>query len=74
MPLTPVKSSTITKLGYDKDTRTMNVEFHNGKEYEYADVPLESFEGLNNAESIGKYFHEEIRPKFKGVFIDPNKI
>lgn len=64
MDRTPVTSSTVASVGYDPTTMTLEVEFHNGSVYQYFDVPEAEYHGLINAESVGRYLHQNI----KGVY------
>ena len=57
----PVESSNLSRIRYEEDTRTLEVEFHGGRMYEYYDVPPAEFDGLLAAESHGSYFSEHIR-------------
>ncbi len=63
--LTPVESSNIKAIGYDEATETLTVKFLTDKEYEYSGVEKEHFHKMLLAESVGKYFHREIRPNFE---------
>ena len=56
----PVESSNIESIAHDGTT--LEVKFKNGGIYSYANVPLEKFEALKNAESIGLHFHQHIKP------------
>lgn len=58
-----VKSSNIASVGYDTDTRTLEVEYLNGGIYHYLDVPQKSVTEMMSAGSIGKYLHGNIRGK-----------
>lgn len=60
-----IKSSLISEIGYDPETSTLEVLFSNGGVYRYFDVPPEKAFDLHHAESIGKYFGQHIRGKFK---------
>ena len=60
MKLTPVESSMISAVGYDSDTRTLQVAFSSGKRYEYHNVPQETYEELMAAESKGSYMRSDI--------------
>lgn len=51
----PVESSMIDSVGYDEETRCLQVVFNTGKVYCYEDVPPEVFQGLLAAESKGRY-------------------
>lgn len=51
----PVESSMIDSVGYDEETRCLQVVFNSGKVYCYEDVPPEVFQELLAAESKGRY-------------------
>lgn len=57
-----VKSSNIKAIAFEDDW--LYVEFTNGSIYRYKNVPKEYFENLKNAESVGKYFSNHIRPNY----------
>jgi hypothetical protein len=61
----PVSSSNLKSVGYDALQQILEIEFQNGSVYQYYDVPLEIYEGLMNAPSHGKFFHQYI----KGCFL-----
>lgn len=46
------------------DTGVLRIRFNNGLEYEYAEVPREIAQALLDAESAGRYFAQNIRPRF----------
>lgn len=62
----PVDSSNLKSVGYDPKSKTMHVEFHSGRVYEYSGVPESEHAALIKADSVGKHFHAHIRPKFEG--------
>ncbi|NLG71503.1 MAG: KTSC domain-containing protein [Chloroflexi bacterium] len=62
--LHPVESSMLAAAGYDPATQTLVVLFNNGKAYEYYQVPPETYQGMLEAESIGKF----MRANVIGVF------
>jgi hypothetical protein len=65
IPHQPVKSSSITSVGYHAPTRTLEVEFtHGARRYRYHDVPPEAVEALLKADSIGAHFHVHIKPRY----------
>lgn len=71
IPITPVKSSSLSGFGYDVATSTLAVQFKvGGPIYQYAGVPAEVFAKMQGAESFGRFFAAEI----KGKFGDPLKI
>jgi hypothetical protein len=60
----PVESRAIRKVGYDRATATLEIEFHTDKVYRYFAVPHAVYEGLISAESVGAYFNEKIRDRY----------
>lgn len=62
----PVNSSNLKSVGYDKDTKTLQVEFHTGAVHEYANVPLDKHAQMMKAKSVGGYFHTHIRNFYDG--------
>jgi hypothetical protein len=63
----PVKSSNILSVGYDPETRKMEVKFVSGGHYCYEDVPPETHAALMSADSIGSHLAKHIRPKHSCV-------
>jgi hypothetical protein len=64
--LTPCESSNIAAHGYDASTKTLAIQFKgSGSIYHYHDVPADVAHELGNAESVGRFFGQHIRPKFK---------
>lgn len=61
----PVKSSQIRSVGYNPELKVLDVEFGNGYVYQYSGVSQELFDQLMAAESIGKFFLQNIRPIFE---------
>ncbi len=66
IPAHPVSSSNIHAIGYDEPKRVLAVEFKSGSIYHYADVPPELAIDLVNAESIGRFYHANIKGKLAG--------
>jgi hypothetical protein len=60
-----VTSSTVASLGYDAGTMTLEVEFVTGFVYQYFDVPEFEYQNLVTAESIGRYFNQNIRNSYR---------
>lgn len=56
----PVESSMVDSVGYDEETRCLQVVFNTSKVYCYEDVPPEIFQGLLEAESKGRYIRAYI--------------
>ena len=59
-----VSSSNIASIGYDVNSETLEIEFHNGGVYQYFDVPKAVHDDLMAADSHGGYLAANI----KGVF------
>ena len=57
----PVQSSNIASIGYDKESKTLEIEFLNGGIYQYNDVSENIYKRLMSAESKGKFFITRIR-------------
>jgi len=60
-----IQSSAISGAEYDDKNRRLTIQFAGGKLLELSDVPEHIFHGLLNAESAGKYWHENIKGKFR---------
>jgi len=55
-------SSQIAGFGYTPATQQLTIKFkHGGSVYDYQNVPQAVFDGLNAAESKGRYFGQNIR-------------
>ncbi len=59
-----VASTSLASVGYDPNSRTLEVEFQSGAVYHYREVPQAAARGLASAPSIGGYFSRFIRPHF----------
>ena len=59
-----VRSSNLVSVGYDGESRILEIEFNKGRVYRYSGVPPEEHEALMNASSLGKYFAANIRDKY----------
>lgn len=62
----PVSSSNVASVDYDEGRHVLIVTFNSGAVYEYyPDVPREVYEGVLNAESVGKALNELVKPNFQ---------
>ena len=52
-------------MGYDTDTKILEIEFQTGLVYQYAGVPPKVYSDFIHSEEMGKYFSEKVRPKFQ---------
>lgn len=66
-----VKSSHLDEVGYDLESKTLEVLFHNGDIWRYSPVSEEAKNALLNADSVGSYFTKNI--KYNGD-IKANKV
>lgn len=66
----PVRSSNIQQISYDPKEQILTVWFHSGAVYMYSDVPMDLFQEMMKADSIGKFFHSRIRSEFKFQRVD----
>lgn len=64
MQRTPVESSNLVSVGYDKKLKKLEVEFISGAVYAYSNVPPNVYEELMAASSHGSYFSSHIRNSF----------
>jgi hypothetical protein len=60
MQLTTVESSMIYAVGYDEESRTLEVVFNSGGVYRYLGVPKNVYEGLLAADSKGSYMQANV--------------
>ncbi|MER8533266.1 KTSC domain-containing protein [Mesorhizobium sp. M1005] len=59
-------STSIRKMEYDLDRRTLSVWFvASGKRYEFEGVPPETFAAFRAAFAKGRYFNDQIRNNFR---------
>lgn len=65
MKRTAVASSTLNSAGYDSQTMTLELEFTSGDVYQYFDVPVDVYLKLRQSESLGRFFNEQIKKKYR---------
>ena len=61
MKRTHVISSNIESIGYDPELNALEIEFHSGGIYQYANVSQDIYNALMNAGSHGEYFAQNIK-------------
>lgn len=59
-----VKSSNVRKIGYDKESSTLRIQFLGEVEYDYSGVPEAVFEELKKSPSVGQFVHQNIKGRF----------
>ena len=67
----PVQSSDLSSVGYDERRQMLEIEFRSGGIYRYLEVPKETFSGLMESDSKGRYFATHIRDRFRHERIRP---
>jgi hypothetical protein len=60
-----VDSSMANAVGYDEESQVLQIEFANGAIYQYAGVEPETWEGLHDTDSIGRYYNAEIKGNYQ---------
>ena len=58
--LIKVDSSMVHAVGYDKDTKDLEVVFNTGKIWVYKDVPPDVYKKLLNSNSVGSFMLNNI--------------
>lgn len=61
-----VKSTHLDGVGYDKETKVLEVKFKNGDTYHYSNIDQNTYDSLMAAKSIGKHFTTSIAKKHTG--------
>ena len=59
-----VTSTSIRSVGYDREDEILEIEFDSGQVYDYYHIPEEVYQAFLDAESLGRYFQENIRDIF----------
>ncbi len=68
-----VTSRSIRRVGYNPDTQQLVIQFYDslpGLRTVYSPVPREVYDGLMNADSMGKYLEDNIRYVYDFALID----
>lgn len=61
----PVESSDIVSVGYDAQNRTLEIEFHGGRIYQYRNVDADIHAQLMRADSHGEYFNTFVHGRYR---------
>jgi len=62
MDRTPVTSSNVASVGYDRDLQILEIEFLHGSIYQYFNVTEDVWEQLISASSKGRFLNQQIKP------------
>ena len=60
----PVESSAVVSVGYDRKSRVLEVEVEGGAVYRYLDVPAREYFALVSADSVGRYYNQQIKANY----------
>jgi len=60
-----VESSILASVCYLPDLRILQLGLRTGKDYEYFEVPLNTYRELLASESKGRYYNQHIRNDFR---------
>ena len=55
----------LKSVGYDEKEQILEVEFNHGGIYEYYDVEKDIFDDLIDADSVGRYFNNNIKDDYE---------
>ena len=61
----PVTSSNVAEVGYDENSRILEVLFMSGGTYQYFDVPPQIYGELMQSSSIGGYLNANVKGNFR---------
>ena len=73
MEIQLVKSSNVKAVGYEVETKTLQVEFKSVGIYQYAGVQPEMYADLLKAESIGRFVSQVVRAGRRGLKVEEEK-
>jgi hypothetical protein len=66
IPWIGVQSSNISQWRYDPDTKVLEIQFNgNDATYSYDDVPETVAEEMKGASSVGSFFHNNIKNRYR---------
>jgi KTSC domain len=60
-----ISSSNIAEVGYDENSRVLEVQFTSGIVYQYFDVPPQIHAEMMQASSAGQYLNANIKGNFR---------
>src|SRR5512144_3277125 len=61
----PVESGLFSSAAYRASVRQLYLRFHDGKIYRFFDCPVRVYAELLAAASLGRYFSQQIRNRFR---------
>lgn len=69
----PVESRALAAIGYSSRLRALEVEFRRGGTYRYLEVPRSVYDALLTAESKAGFYNQNVRGKYKSVYVRPRR-
>ena len=73
MERTPIKCRLLKSIGYDKESKTLEIEFLDMEVRNYSDVHEKVHEELMSTDRKRLYFLENIKGKYNDVVVKPSK-
>lgn len=70
MERVPVESRALVSIGYEESTERLEIEFRNGRVYEYQRVPRSVYEWLLRVPNKGGFVNRVLEPKYGGQRAD----
>lgn len=68
MQLLESESSMFSHIGYDPEQLTLAVRYRSdGKLFRHEGVPVAVWEAMQGTESVGKFFHAQVKRVYPGV-------
>lgn len=62
---TAFTSSNISRISYDETSSNLEVEFLNGRVYQYFDIPVLIWQQFKQSDSKGKFLHTTIKGNYR---------
>ena len=69
-----VQSSNLRSVSYDEAKKNLEIEFHSGIIHQYQNVPQKIYTDLMGAASVGIFYTEKIKNRFRSICIDNQEI
>lgn len=70
----PLTSSFVAYIAVNPESDALFFQFNNGTCFKYPDVPIDLIHEAVKADSIGKWFHAQIKGKYEGEALESHCI
>jgi hypothetical protein len=67
----PVESRAFAAVGYSKRLHALEIEFRNGATYRYLEVAPSVYRALMESPSKARFYHKNVRGKYRLVHVRP---